>query len=150
MRKALTLFVLWSAVLIINLPPVLEAGGERKDVASKKKFKETGEAVVKAIESRGMMVVAQIDHQNMLKMVGGKIGGSKTIEFGKPDMGKMVLTMSPEAGLEMPDKIYLFEKDGKTTISYSNPNFAKYSLNFAKVDSMMSMMLNEIVQEAAK
>jgi len=140
-------------LLVIVFGLVLTASvfaGDRLDVVSHKGFQDTTEAVVKAIKGRGMMVVAQIDHQNMLKMVGAKIGGSKTIEFGKPDMGKMVFGMSPEAGLEMPAKIYVFERDGKTTLSYYKTDYAKYSPEFAKVDEMMGMMLNEIVQEASK
>lgn len=126
------------------------AGRVRVDTESKKGFKQTVEAVEKAVKSRGMMVVAKIDHQNMLTMVGVKIGGSTTIEFGKPDMGKMVLTMAPEAGLEMPGKIYVFEKEGKTLISYYKSNFVNYSPDFTNVDEMMGMMVAEIVKEAAQ
>ena len=123
---------------------------ERVDTVSQKGFKETVVAVTKAVKSRGMMVVATVDHQNMLTMVGAKISGSTTIEFGKPDMGKMVLTMDPGAGLDMPGKIYVFEKDGKTTVSYSETNFAGYNPEFSKVDEMMGMMLAEIVKEATQ
>jgi len=123
---------------------------ERVDTASNKGFKQTVEAVEKAVKARGMMVVGKIDHQNMLTMVGGQIGGSVTIEFGKPDMGKMVLTMAPEAGLEMPGKIYIFEKAGKTVVSYSKTSFGAYNPEFNKVDEMMGMTVAEIVKEATK
>lgn len=120
----------------------------RIEAISKYGFDKTVDNLTKAIKSRGMMIVATIDHQNMLSMVGVKIKGAKTIEFGKPDMGKMVLTMSPEAGLEMPGKIYVFErKDGKTIVSYYKSNYAQYMPEFKNVDEMMAMMLSEIVSE---
>ena len=106
--------VLWGFTLTAHA-----YGAEPVDTVSKHGFDKTVQAMTKAIKARGMMVVATIDHQNMLSMVGMKIKGSKTIEFGKPDMGKMVFAMAPEAGLEMPAKIYVFERgDGKTVMSY--------------------------------
>lgn len=123
---------------------------DRVVVESPKPFKATVEALKKALQARGMMIVATIDHQNMLRMVGTRLGGSVTIEFGKPDMGKMVLPMSPEAGLEMPAKIYVYEKGGKVYVSYYEPNFAQYSEQFADVDRMMRMTLQEVVAEATR
>lgn len=123
---------------------------ERVDLTSNKDFNKTVTSAVKSIKSRGMMVVATIDHKKMLSMVGAKIGGSKTIEFGKPDMGKMIFAMAIEAGLEMPAKIYIFEKDGKTLVSYYKSNYASYNPEFSKVDEMMNMMLSEIVKDATK
>lgn len=146
-KTALTMATILSAVLFFAASAW---AGDRVDTTSPKGFKQTVDAVTKAIKSRGMMVVATIDHQNMLTMVGTKIGGSKTIEFGKPDMGKMVLTMAPDAGLDMPGKIYVFEKDGKTIVSYSKTNFARYNPEFSKVDEMMGMMVAEIVKEATQ
>lgn len=125
-------------------------GGDRVVVESPKAFKATVEALKKALQARGMMIVATIDHQNMLRMVGARLGGSVTIEFGKPDMGKMVLPMSPEAGLEMPAKVYVYEKDGKVYVSYYEPNFAQYDPKFAEVDQMMKMTLKEVVTEATR
>lgn len=118
---------------------------ERVDVASSKDFKQAVETLNKTIKSKGMMIVATVDHQNMLKMVGASIKGATTIEFGKPDMGKMLFTMKPEAGLEMPARFYVFEKnDGKTVVSYYKSNYAKYGADFAKMDEMMNMSYSEI------
>lgn len=118
---------------------------ERVDVVSSKNFKQTIEALNKAIKSKSMMVVATVDHQNMLKMVGTKIGGATTIEFGKPDMGKMLFSMHPEAGLEMPARIYVYEKGGKVTMSFYKSNYTKYDKMLAEMDKMMDMMCSEIV-----
>lgn len=118
---------------------------ERVDVVSSKNFKQTVETLNKTIKSKGMMVVATIDHQNMLKMVGASIKGATTIEFGKPDMGKMLFSMKPEAGLEMPAKIYVYENSkGKTIVSFYKTNYAKYGADFAEMDGMMTMMSTEI------
>lgn len=80
--------------------------------------------------------------------------GSKTLEFGKPDMMKMVLPGNPEAGLEMPLKFYVYERaDGKAVVSYYKPSggFASYGKEqLTKVGQMMDAMLDEIVAEATR
>jgi len=124
---------------------------DRVDTLSAKNFEETVKAITKSIQGKGMMVVATIDHQKMLSMVGVKMQGSKTIEFGKPDMGKMIFRMHPEAGLEMPAKVYIFENaEGKTQVSYRKSHYAAYNPKFAEVDNMMGMMMAEIVREGTK
>ncbi len=134
---------------VIAISTMLSAiAQERVDVVSSKNFKQTVEALNKTIKSKGMMVVATVDHQNMLKMVGASIKGATTIEFGKPDMGKMLFQMHPEAGLEMPARIYVFEKDGKVTMSYYTSNYVKYDKMMADMDKMMNMMLQEITNGA--
>jgi uncharacterized protein (DUF302 family) len=125
--------------------------GNRVDVESAHPFAQTVSNLTAAIKGQGMMIVATIDHQNMLRMVGASIKGSKTIEFGKPDMGKMLLPMHPEAGLEMPAKIYVWERsDGKTVVSYykAAPNFSEYGGDVGKMGEMMDMMVSQIVQKA--
>ena len=126
----------------------------RVDQVSNGGFEKTVKQLETALKARGMMLVATIDHQNMLKMVGGSIKGSKTFEFGKPDMLKMVMPVELAAGLEMPHKIYLYERaDGKAVVSYYKPStgFGAYGKDQLKmVGEMMDKMLDEIVSEATK
>lgn len=133
------------------------AGAEspnRVDKVSNTEFTRTVQQVETALKSKGMMIVATIDHQNMLRMVGSSIKGSKTIEFGKPDMGKMTIASNPEAGLEMPGRIYVWERgDGKAVVSYyrAAPGFASYGKeNLKMVGEMMDKMVDEVVTEATK
>lgn len=126
----------------------------RVDKSSSRSFAKTLDAVEKAVKSEGMMVVAKIDHKNMLSMVGAKIGGATTIEFGKPDMGKMLLPMNPAIGLEMPAKLYIYEAaGGNVVVSYRRvaPQFAVYgNPEVAKAGEMMDMMLEKIASAATK
>jgi len=130
------------------------AQSARVDKASEKSFETTVKQVETALKSKGMMIVATIDHQNMMKMVGMSVKGSKTIEFGKPDMGKMLFAADAAAGLELPGKIYVYERgDGKTVVSYSKASagFAAYGKEeLKKIGQMMDMMLEEIAAEATK
>lgn len=126
----------------------------RVDRVSNSPFEKTVKQVETALKGKGMMIVGTIDHQNMMRMVGASIKGSKTIEFGKPDLGKMTVVPNPEVGLEFPGKIYIWERgDGKTLVSYyrAAPAFAAYGKdNLKMAGEMMDKMLDEIVSEATK
>jgi len=151
-RWGVIAFVLVLALMASGLPAV--AAENRVDKVSNSGFEQTVKQLETAIKKRGAMIVATIDHQNMLRMVGASIRGSKTIEFGKPDMMKMLLPDNPEIGVEMPLKIYVYERaDGKTVVSYSKLSaaFASYGKEpLTKAGQMMEMMLEEIGAEATK
>ncbi len=152
-RRAIPMFV----PALFLLGSVALAGAEpanRVDRVSNSGFAETVQRVETALKSRGMMIVATIDHQNMMRMVGASIRGSKTIEFGKADLGKMTVVPNPEVGLEFPGKIYIWERgDGKTVVSYYRPApaLAAYGKdNLKMAGEMMDKMLDGVVAEATK
>ena len=126
----------------------------RVDQVSKSGFDTTVKQLETALKRRGMMIVATIDHQNMMKMVGASIKGSKTIEFGKADMGKMTVVPNPESGLEVPHRIYIWERgDGRAVVSYyrAAPVFAAYGKdNLKMAGEMVDKLLDEVVAEATK
>lgn len=96
---------------------------ERVDKVSNRGFSATVKAVETVLQKNGFMIIATVDHQNMLTMVGAKIKGATAIEFGKAEMGKMLLPMAPEAGMEFPGRFYIWERsDGKTVVSYRKPS----------------------------
>ena len=80
---------------------------ERVDRVSNSGFAQTAKQLETALKGHGMMVVATLDHQNMLRMAGATVHGSKTLEFAKPDMMKQVMSTHPDVGLEMPLKTYV-------------------------------------------
>lgn len=140
--------------VFVLMPYSSSRAQDRVDKVSSKDFGATVKAVEKTLKSKGFMIVATVDHQNMLKIVGAKIKGSKTIEFGKPDMMKMLMPMAPEAGLEMPGRFYIWERnDGKTVVGYYKPSarFSKYGNEMmTKMGNDMDGMWGMIVDEATK
>ncbi len=130
------------------------AAQDRVDKVSNKDFSTTVKQLETAIKGHAAMIVATIDHQNMLRMVGASTKGAKTIEFGKPDMMKMLIPDNPEIALEMPLRIYVFERsDRKTVVSYRKLSgvFAGYGKEqLTQAGQMMDMMLDQIASQAAQ
>ncbi len=149
MRHALLI----AAGLLTALAPVAAQSQERADRVSAQNFQTTVKQLETALQSRGFMIVARADHQNMLRMVGANTKGALTIEFGKPDMMKMHLPAHPEIGLEMPMRIYVWERaDGKTVVSYRRPSavFAAYGPDLKMMGDMMEGMFDQVAADATK
>lgn len=149
MRNAFSI----AAVLLAALAPAAAQAQERVDRVSAQDFQTTVRRLETALQSRAFMIVARTDHQNMLRMVGASTRGAETIEFGKPDMMKMQLPAHPEIGLEMPMRIYVFERaDGRTVVSYHRPStvFAAYGPDLRMMGDMMDGTFNQIVADATR
>ncbi len=139
--------------LLAGLAPVAAQSQDRVDRVSAQNFQTTVKQLETALQARAFMIVARADHQNMLRMVGANTKGALTIEFGKPDMMKMHLPAHPEIGLEMPMRIYVWERaDGKTVVSYHRPSavFAAYGPDLKMMGDMMNGMFDQIVADATK
>lgn len=145
----------WALAGVLALGGAAVAFGvdaERVDKVSKYGFAQTVSRVEKELEREHLMIVAKIDHRNMLSMIGTNIKGATTLEFGKPEMGKMLLPMNPGIGLEMPGKIYVFETaDGKVLVSYRRvaKNYGAYGdPEVAKAGEMMDALAEKIATNA--
>jgi uncharacterized protein (DUF302 family) len=145
--------LLAASVLMIGTPLAAQSS-DRIDRVSAQGFETTVKQLETALQSRGFMIVARADHQNMLRMVGANVKGSRTIEFGKPDMMKSSLPAHPEMGLEMPLRVYVWERaDGKTVLSYHQPSaiFGAYGQPDLKMmGEMMDGMLDQLASDATR
>lgn len=122
----------------------------RVDKTSKYDYQTTLKRLEKAIKGKGFMIVAKIDHQKMISMVGVKMNGSFTFEFGKPEMMKGMLPMNPAIGLEMPLKIYVYESEGKTNVAYHKPTISCAAYGMPEMFKMMDDALDMITKEATE
>ncbi len=139
--------------LLAGLAPIAAQSQDRVDRVSAQNFQTTVKQLETALQSRAFMIVARADHQNMLRMVGASTKGALAIEFGKPDMMKMHLPAHPEIGLEMPMRIYVWERgDGKTVVSYRRPSavFAAYGPDLKMMGDMMDGIFDQVAADATK
>ncbi len=96
---------------------------DRSMVMSKYDFNQTVSTIKKAIEDQDLMILREIDHQAMLKMVGVETKGMLTVEFFHPRYGKVIRENNRMAGIEPPLKIVIMEQDdGKVGIQWRKPS----------------------------
>ena len=73
------------------------------------------------IESRGMMVFTIVDHSGEAKKSGLELRDTKLVIFGSPTAGTPVMVASPLAALDLPLKVLVWDDDGHTSVSYTDP-----------------------------
>jgi len=96
---------------------------DRLVVRSKYPYMDTVIRIKDTIESKDILIVGNIDHQELLTLVGLKTGGMVGIEFFHPRYGKVIAKNDGAAALEMPFRILVMEaNDGSVLVTYYRPS----------------------------
>ena len=92
-------------------------------------FEETLQRLRQAIEGENLMVVHEINPQQMLRMVGVRVGGMRQILFFHPRFMKTIIETNRNGGIEPPLKVLVMEApNGQVMVRYHDPRhqFAPY------------------------
>jgi uncharacterized protein (DUF302 family) len=87
---------------------------------------ETLNNLRRALEAKGVMVFAIVDHSGEAEKVGLKMRPTKLVIFGSPKAGTPLMLAAPSIAIDLPLKILISEDDGgKVWISYNSPDYLK-------------------------
>lgn len=119
-------------------------------VESSKSFTATVAGIKGAIKKKGLAIIFEANHQNMIAMVGGSTTPGVAIGFAKPQTGQKLLSKEPLANIEMPVRIAVRElANGKVYVIYYQPSylFAHYNNpKLKKLGEKMDKMLGMIAK----
>ena len=122
-----------------------------KMAMSKYSFSETVDIIKGAIEEQNLMVIHVVDGQKMMRMAGKKTGGMKQIFFFHPKYMAKVLAANKMAGMAIPFKVIVMEKDGKVMVRYLMASNALKSYKGTEtVAKELDGLIMKIVAEATK
>ncbi|MEY8841460.1 DUF302 domain-containing protein [Cribrihabitans sp. XS_ASV171] len=79
------------------------------------------DALVAAVEGAGATVFARVDHAAGAQGAGMELAPAQVLIFGNPQVGTPAMQANPEAGLFLPMKVLVYERDGKTWLVYQDP-----------------------------
>lgn len=86
----------------------------------------TVEETVARLESlaaaKGLKVFAVIDHSGEAAASGLKLRDTKVVVFGSPLAGTPVMEAVPEAALDLPLKVLVWDDGGMTKVGYTAPD----------------------------
>jgi len=155
-RKVFSIAVLCIALTGISMTGQAQATENKQPVMlqSAKSFSDTVTGIKGAIKKKGMAILFEANHQNMIAMVGGSTTPSVTIGFAKPQMGQKLLSIESLAGIEMPMRIAVRElQNGKVYVIYYQPSylFAHYgNPKLKKLGLKMDKMVGMIAKSGAQ
>jgi uncharacterized protein (DUF302 family) len=76
------------------------------------------------LKTRGIPVVALIDHSGEAAKVGMEMRPTRLLIFGNPKGGTPLMLAAPTIAIDLPLKILIWEDDqGKTWITYNTPEY---------------------------
>ncbi len=104
---------------------------------------ETTDRLKKAIESKGLKIFMEIDHQTAAQKVGMDLNYEKVIMFGNPKLGTLLMKKNPLIGLDLPLKILVWQNKNKETfVSYLSPEALKNRYQITGVNLIFNKMKN--------
>jgi uncharacterized protein (DUF302 family) len=83
---------------------------------------ETMERLAAAVTSRGMTVLARIDHAAAAAKVGMALRPTEVLIFGNPRAGTPLMQAAQTIGIDLPLKALVWQDDqGKTWLAHNDP-----------------------------
>lgn len=98
-------------------------------VAASGDFAETLARAQSAIESRGFKTFAVVDHTKGAASIGETLAPAALIIFGNPKGGTPFMQEDIRFGLELPLRLFVYEKDGAVYVSH--PDYRRIAAPYA-------------------
>ena len=123
---------------------VAEAGG---DVAA-----AVGRLDAALASADGVSVVAEVDHDRNAQSVSLALRPTRVRLFGNPAVGTPLMQANILAGLDLPQKMLVFEdEDGRTLVAYNTPEYlaARYGIGGTPALATLAGALDGLARDAA-
>ncbi len=110
--------------LYVMLVAAFLMGGEKgmAHVKSRYSVDETTMRLVKALREKGVTLFKVIDHSDGARQAGMTLRPMKLVIFGNPRVGTPLMQCSPTLGLDLPQKMLVYENNAsEVEIVYNSP-----------------------------
>lgn len=136
-------------VAVVELPsrPGLAVAEAAGDVAATARRLDAALA-----EADGVGVVAEVDHARNARSVSLGLRPTRVRIFGNPAVGTPLMQANILAGLDLPQKVLVFEdEDGRTLVAYNTPEYlaARYGIAGTPALTTLAGALEAFAQAAA-
>jgi uncharacterized protein (DUF302 family) len=113
--------------------------------------KETMDRLAAAVTSRGITILARIDHAAAAAAVGMTLRPTELLIFGNPKAGTPLMQADQTIGIDLPLKLLVWQdEEGATWIGYNDPEWlaTRHGLGGTPVLGTMAKALAAIAAEA--
>ncbi len=150
--------VLGCCSLALVRPPSIVAQ-ERADASqgmvayqSDVRFDATLERVESAIKDRGLFLMNTLDHSGSAAKFGRELSPNSVVLFGNPQVGSQIMTCAPQAGIDLPQKLLVWEAEGRVFVAYNSPEYLTRRHSIEGCEELLSRVaetLDAIAREVA-
>ena len=86
--------------------------------------KETMDRLAAAVTTRGISIMARIDHAAAAAAVGMELRPTELLIFGNPRAGTPLMQAAQTVGIDLPLKALVWQDEGRTTrLAYNDPRW---------------------------
>ncbi len=114
----------------------------------------TMDRLVHTLETKGITIVARIDHQKGAQKTGSTLPPTQLLIFGNPKLGTPLMTSNITVAIDLPMKALVWQdSEGQTWLGYNDPAFIASRHKITNRDeaiNKMSKALNKVTDEAIK
>lgn len=100
----------------------------------------TTDKLVAAVEGAGAKVFARVDHAAGAASIDAELAPMTLVMFGNPKLGTPILQAAPQAGLDLPIRVLIWDDGGATKIGYLDPTDLKARYNVEGAEKSFEMM----------
>ncbi|MEM8539364.1 MAG: DUF302 domain-containing protein [Pseudomonadota bacterium] len=100
----------------------------------------TADKLVAAVEGAGAKVFARVDHAAGAASIDAELAPMTLVMFGNPKLGTPILQNAPQAGLDLPIRVLIWDDNGSTKIGYLDPADLKARYEVEGADKSFEMM----------
>ncbi|AKI00938.1 hypothetical protein IMCC20628_02235 [Hoeflea sp. IMCC20628] len=101
---------------------------------------KTADKLVAAVEKAGAKVFARVDHAAGAKSIDAELADMTMVMFGNPKIGTPILQAEPRAGLDLPNRVLIWDDEGQTKIGYLDPADLKARYKITGADKAFDVM----------
>jgi uncharacterized protein (DUF302 family) len=115
-------------------------------------YSDTMKALIAAIERRGLMLFARIDHAAAARDVGLELEDEEVVLFGNPSAGTLLMQSDRSMGIELPLRILVWREGEQTLLGHGDPRDLKEAYALSEHEEVLEQMagvLEELIMEAA-
>ncbi|EPR66384.1 DUF302 domain-containing protein [Cyclobacterium qasimii] len=115
-------------------------------VTSSQDFEATYQSLQTIISgNENLTILAELDHQANAQSKGLELRPTKIIIFGNPNLGTPLMQASQTIGLDLPQKILVWEDaDGAVHLSYNDPEFLRQRHQITGSDTEIEQITNAL------
>ena len=145
--------VVLTILLLCILSNVAYAQNGMKTIESRHNVADTADKLINIIEKRGLKLFARINHAKNAANLDMTLRPTELVIFGNPKVGTPLMQCAQTTGLDLPQKILVWEDErGNTYITYNAPKYLKKRhgiVGCKKILEKVASGLTKLTQAAA-
>ncbi len=114
---------------------------------------ETVDRLEAALDEKGISIMARIDHASNAARAGETLAPTQLLLFGNPKLGTPLMQSARTAGIDLPMKALVYERDDAVFLAYNDPAYiaARHGIaDRADVTGRMAQALDGLTERAVR